>query len=180
MEEWKEELVRTVFSTEDDDVILSILVGGVDPLRWNYERHGHFTVRSAFQFVCREDPRRSVGQGETSSSDLASWSFIWSARVPPKVHLFTWRVCWNWLPMILNLEGRGKFQLAFVFGVETTMRISCISRSDVRFPVRFGPCHIFVGVSFPKRMEIRRRGSETCTDCWMRNDKGGDGEGDLL
>ncbi|KAL0416309.1 UNVERIFIED_CONTAM: putative mitochondrial protein [Sesamum latifolium] len=38
---------------------------------------------------------------------LADWSFIWAARVPPKVRLFAQRVCRKGFPTVTNLEERG-------------------------------------------------------------------------
>ncbi|KAL0445860.1 UNVERIFIED_CONTAM: hypothetical protein Slati_1713900 [Sesamum latifolium] len=38
---------------------------------------------------------------------LVNWSFIWSARVPPKVRLFALGVCRNGLPTVMNFERRG-------------------------------------------------------------------------
>ncbi|KAL0297534.1 UNVERIFIED_CONTAM: hypothetical protein Sradi_6805500 [Sesamum radiatum] len=94
--EWNEELIRGIFWPEDVDKILAIPFvrrHGPDVLRWHYEKHGRFTVRSAFSLA--------YARSRSSSSSVASqanWEFIWKARVPPKIRLFMCGVCRNALP----------------------------------------------------------------------------------
>ncbi|KAL2244059.1 UNVERIFIED_CONTAM: hypothetical protein Sindi_0523900 [Sesamum indicum] len=82
--------------------------GGTRYLSWYYERHGRFTMKSAFQLACHDDRRKSNEAGKTSSAGLVNWKFIWLAHVPPKVRLFQWTVCQNGLPTVLNLTKGSK------------------------------------------------------------------------
>ncbi|XP_060965389.1 uncharacterized protein LOC133034343 [Cannabis sativa] len=35
------------------------------------------------------------------------WRMLWSLQIPPRMKLFSWRVCNNWLPAKTNLKHRG-------------------------------------------------------------------------
>ncbi|KAL0451820.1 UNVERIFIED_CONTAM: LINE-1 retrotransposable element O protein [Sesamum latifolium] len=49
----------------------------------------------------------------SSSCNPSSWNFIWKAEVPPKVRLFTRRVCRDLLPTSANLQRRGALTEGF-------------------------------------------------------------------
>ena len=56
---WDEELVRDMFWEEVYKLILALLVseGRDNSLAWHYDKHGNFSVRSAYR-VCRDDALR--------------------------------------------------------------------------------------------------------------------------
>ena len=48
-----------------------------------------------------------AAQGETmASGDERAWSAVWKLNVPPKVHVFWWRVLHNSLPSKVELKRR--------------------------------------------------------------------------
>ncbi|KAL0367137.1 UNVERIFIED_CONTAM: LINE-1 retrotransposable element O protein [Sesamum radiatum] len=62
-------------------------------------------IRTIFQ---SEDVEAFLGSETGSISyKLACWNFIWKAKVQPKVRMFTWRACWDSLPMVANLAKQG-------------------------------------------------------------------------
>lgn len=79
--------------------LYSIII--VDWWAWEPEKHGEYTVKSAYRklvSLTRPDP---VGPG---GSGYETWSKIWKLIVPPKVKIFWWRVLHEFLPAkeILN------------------------------------------------------------------------------
>ncbi|KAL0456855.1 UNVERIFIED_CONTAM: hypothetical protein Slati_1024700 [Sesamum latifolium] len=74
-----------------------------DTLRWHYEEHGRYSVRSAYHLMFHTE--RSIG---SSSSGPPNWNFIWRTEVPPKVRLFAWKICRDALPTGVRLMRRGE------------------------------------------------------------------------
>ncbi|KAL0458057.1 UNVERIFIED_CONTAM: hypothetical protein Slati_0432900 [Sesamum latifolium] len=108
--EWKVDLLHTVFLPEYAEAILGITrsLGGQDSIRWHYERNGRYSVKSAYHLLSKGLWGRAQGGASGSTSYRSdSWSFIWTAKVPPKVRMFAWRVCRNSLPTVMNLARRG-------------------------------------------------------------------------
>jgi hypothetical protein len=95
--EWDEKVVHTCFFPHDADAILRIRLWGRDEedfIAWNYERSGLFSVRSAYKLALELD-QANIHHDSCSSVPNGSRSLykeIWSANVPPKVRLFTWKV----------------------------------------------------------------------------------------
>ncbi|KAL0283948.1 UNVERIFIED_CONTAM: hypothetical protein Sangu_2857400 [Sesamum angustifolium] len=68
--------------------------------------NGRFSVRSAYHLAW------SMRQVGASPSAPRSWSFLWAAKVPPKVRLLAWKACHNSLPTSQNLQQRMRSLLA--------------------------------------------------------------------
>ncbi|KAL0416973.1 UNVERIFIED_CONTAM: putative mitochondrial protein [Sesamum latifolium] len=113
---WNEAVVQEIFCQEDANAILAISpdLGRLDSLRWHFEKHGRYSVRSGYglfeQGTVSVDSFRERG---SSSCNPSSWNFIWKAEVPPKVRLFTRRVCRDLLPTSANLQRRGALTEGF-------------------------------------------------------------------
>ena len=64
----------------------------------------------------------SSGSGECSHGDPRTpiWKRIWQLKIPPKIRIFTWKVCVNALPTMLNLRRRrvNKDGMCSVCGLE--------------------------------------------------------------
>ncbi|KAK4383985.1 hypothetical protein Sango_3101500, partial [Sesamum angolense] len=67
---------------------------------WHYSADGRFSIRSAYHLAW------SMRQVGASPSAPRSWTFLWAAKVPPKVRLFAWKACHNALPTSQNLQQR--------------------------------------------------------------------------
>ena len=68
-------------------------------------------------------------EGENSSGDSRSplWKKLWHLKIPPKVHIFAWKMCMNALPTFVNLQRRGvklcDFCLACGKELESTLHV---------------------------------------------------------
>lgn len=105
---WREELIRDLFLPCDAKITMSIPLCGSwppDKLIWHYNANGSFSVKSAYNFIM--DSNLSY----TSSSSVSSHLFlqkVWALDVPPppRIKLFTWRMCRGILPSYGNLAKR--------------------------------------------------------------------------
>ncbi|KAL0284756.1 UNVERIFIED_CONTAM: hypothetical protein Sradi_7189600 [Sesamum radiatum] len=111
--EWNEEFMQTVFRPEDIGAIngISPCRGTPDKLRWHFEKHGRYEVKSTYHLFCTGTVPNSLSSFTGSSSRKPEgWSFIWSDDVSPRVRLFAWRACRDSLPTSSNLARRGVTQ----------------------------------------------------------------------
>ncbi|GJN07431.1 hypothetical protein PR202_ga25263 [Eleusine coracana subsp. coracana] len=95
--QWNETLLREIFCDFDVEAILSTTIHGrgEDFWAWERERHGTYTVRSAYKLL--ESKRHSHEDASSSTSDKI-WQAIWKLEVPPKVQVFWWRVLHEFVP----------------------------------------------------------------------------------
>jgi hypothetical protein len=98
---WKEQLVKTIFHPADADHILQIKLpkaSGDDYIAWNYEKHGIFTVKSAYRLALDlRDNNHGEGMSTKHAGERDLWRLIWKAKVPPKVRVFGWKLATNTL-----------------------------------------------------------------------------------
>jgi ribonuclease HI len=103
-ESWNEQVVRQVFSSDIADKILRTPLHcqvEEDKIIWKAERHGRYSVRSAYRLCVAE---------LVDSSHLwrpGYWSGIWNLKVPPKVKNLVWRMCRGCLPTRVRLLDKG-------------------------------------------------------------------------
>ncbi|KAL0433723.1 UNVERIFIED_CONTAM: hypothetical protein Slati_2706600 [Sesamum latifolium] len=101
---WNASLVLEEFEPIDTKCILSIPLPSndrPDDLVWDYEKQGTFSVRSAYTLACELQTEAS------HSNHVRQWNFIWNLRLPPKIQLFLWKVCFKALPTLSRLRMRG-------------------------------------------------------------------------
>ena len=79
--QWNEELISTLFNTRDRESI-SKSRNIEDPLYWNLNRNGIYTVKSGYRAL----------QNELMDDSFGIWKRLWQIHVPPKVKIFLWRV----------------------------------------------------------------------------------------
>ncbi|KAF4399153.1 hypothetical protein G4B88_023747 [Cannabis sativa] len=76
-----------------------------DTLTWPYTPNGQYMVKSGYRIG------REINLHPTRSSNMEDihkwWKMLWSMSLPPRMKLFGWRVCHNWLPAKINLAHRG-------------------------------------------------------------------------
>lgn len=104
---WNEGLVRDVFFPVDAYAILKIpiSVDSEDFWAWSAERHGNYSVKSAYRLLDEEQRRVSATPDATTSRE-PEWRAIWQLSVPPKVKVFWWRVLHEYLPAKQVLHRR--------------------------------------------------------------------------
>ncbi|XP_035543621.1 uncharacterized protein LOC118347698 [Juglans regia] len=106
--EWREDLIRTMFSFNEAEQILSIpLSRGLvqDKLFWGSSKIGEFSVGSAY-FLQLDRLKSLQGESSREGSKDEKWSIIWNLTVPNSVKIFLWKVGNNLLPTKENLFKR--------------------------------------------------------------------------
>jgi hypothetical protein len=95
---WNEELICGTFIPVDANAILRTPVRPQeeDWWAWELEKHGEYSVRSAYRKLAADQMQGDLLQTQ-GSGDL-SWKRIWKFEVPPKVRMFWWRVLHEFLP----------------------------------------------------------------------------------
>jgi len=105
---WNEGLIRDIFFPVDANAILKlpVMARGEDFWAWEKERHGNYSVKSAYRL--QEDVREQQDgdQSEPGVSEARQWKLVWKLEVPPKVKVFWWRVLHDYLPVRKELHRR--------------------------------------------------------------------------
>ena len=95
---WREDLIRTVFTTFDAEAILKIPLCTrrvADFWSWGEDSRGKFSVGSAYRMLVRTKYDR-VGwleereEPSSSEGDNSEWRAIWKIEVPSKIKVFLW------------------------------------------------------------------------------------------
>uniref|UniRef100_A0A0A8YG60 Reverse transcriptase zinc-binding domain-containing protein n=1 Tax=Arundo donax TaxID=35708 RepID=A0A0A8YG60_ARUDO len=83
-----------------------------DMWAWPLERHGNYSVKSAYRLLAstRQMQEDELLPGTSSNND---WKLIWKLDVPPKVKVFWWRVIHEFLPARQILHKRHIDPIAF-------------------------------------------------------------------
>ena len=78
-----------------------------DKIIWVGNNKGVFFVKSAYYVAL--SMINSSDSGECSYRDPRTplWKRIWQLKIPPKIRIFSWKVCVNALPTMSNLRKRG-------------------------------------------------------------------------
>jgi hypothetical protein len=86
---WNTDLIKQVFVDADAHAILSTQVRGLgaDVWAWEPERHGLYTVKSAYKQLYDEQCRLLEGDHAFSSGDI-TWNRIWKLEVPQRSGFF--------------------------------------------------------------------------------------------
>lgn len=111
--QWNEALIRETFIPVDAVAILRTPVRLQEEDRWAWEpeKHGEYTVKSAYRKLADAQSQDDLVQPQ--GSEDASWRRIWNLDVPPKVRVFWWRVLHEFLPAKAILNRRHVEPLAF-------------------------------------------------------------------
>lgn len=86
---WNEDLIRSVFYPLDADAILWIPWGHIDEDfgAWQPERHGVYSVKSAYKLLSEDRRNNQMLCAVSSSNHQDYWKKVWKLKVPPKVSL---------------------------------------------------------------------------------------------
>jgi hypothetical protein len=104
---WEEDIVRVFYHEELADTILKVPIsrhGGDDFVSWMHDKHGQYTIRSAYN-MARSAPffaeQGRVGKGSASNLDaeMHLWKKIWAIQAPSKMKVVLWRIVHDCLPM---------------------------------------------------------------------------------
>ena len=88
---WKVDVVRSLFLPFEANTILSIPLSYNLPkgsLIWTSNKHGTFTVKSAYHIALIMVIPPDEGECSSNSSKSLIWKRIWHQKVPPKAQSF--------------------------------------------------------------------------------------------
>ena len=103
---WNRPLIQQIFMPIDAQVVLAIPLctrNISDFWAWYYEKHGAFTVKSAYKMLIATKLRREawleVSAGPSNSiAEEGAWKKLWQTQVPGKVRMFLWRLSKHSIP----------------------------------------------------------------------------------
>jgi hypothetical protein len=94
--EWDMQLLHTCMHDHDIDEVSTLCLSHTleDTLAWHYDRHGLFSVRSAYRLALQIDceEQRAIGCSSHPDGSQQLYKTIWAAQLPPKVWVFAWRL----------------------------------------------------------------------------------------
>jgi hypothetical protein len=115
--QWDEDVIRAIFLPIDARAILRIPVRlqEEDWWAWEPEKHGEYTVKSAYSKIA------TTQDSHASTSGDNSWKRIWKLQVPPKVKVFWWRVLHEFIPTkdVLNRRHIEPTRFCDICGAES-------------------------------------------------------------
>ena len=105
-----EEVYKSFLSLEAREVlkVKPSSFSETDVLAWAFEKHGVYSVRSAYSLLKQEQMEKTLNTTKeaSGSEDNHAWSSLWKLEVPPKIRVFWWRVLNNSLPSKSELKRR--------------------------------------------------------------------------
>ena len=108
---WNADLIMEIFHPDDVRDILAIPLRPEmeDWIAWHFDSKGLFSVKSAYRLgISLKDERagRITSTSASPSNTNPIWKKIWSLKLPGKVKVFTWRLCYNSLPTRMNIKRK--------------------------------------------------------------------------
>jgi ribonuclease HI len=115
--EWDVPLLNSVLYPHDAQEVMKIRLSArvpEDHVAWFYETSDLFSARSAYHLAVSMDKPEGNQESCSARADGTQQGFkcIWSAKVPPKVKVFAWRLCQDGLSTQSNRKTRGLEQCA--------------------------------------------------------------------
>lgn len=104
---WNTQYVLNSFFEEDAKAILSIplsMFHQEDSLLWQYEKSSYYSVRSGYRVGLNLG---GVPSPYGLSGSVSWWKALWHLKIPPKIKIFIWRACCQWIPCLVNILKRG-------------------------------------------------------------------------
>jgi hypothetical protein len=102
---WNDELVHKTFLPHDAEQVLKIKIPShsiSDTIAWHYEQNGVFSVKSAYKLAYSLSRGNLAATSNAPNGDRKIWQNIWTAPVPNKVRIFSWRLASDNLPTQKN------------------------------------------------------------------------------
>ncbi|KAK3219003.1 hypothetical protein Dsin_012973 [Dipteronia sinensis] len=103
---WNLDKLEESFLEADRELILTIpmsLRDWDDCLVWHFDKRGTYNVKSGYKLAVGEK-MRDVSSGSSQNGEW--WKTLWNLNVPPKVKIFTWKICNEVIPSLSNLFNR--------------------------------------------------------------------------
>ncbi|KAL5843878.1 hypothetical protein ACOSQ4_009836 [Xanthoceras sorbifolium] len=74
-----------------------------DSLFWHFDELSNYSVKSGYWVGMNSF---SIASGFSLSSSESWWKSLWRMNIPPKVKVFLWKACHNWLPTFSVLTAK--------------------------------------------------------------------------
>lgn len=109
---WKQTLIKQTFIPEDAQQIMQLPIrveGGKDEPVWYPEKHGSFSVKSAYSLIQQvQEGKRSDAETSHEREDRRKmWKRVWKLSVKMKLKHFLWKCIHSWLPTNEAVRKRG-------------------------------------------------------------------------
>lgn len=106
------DLVEQLFDVQEARVIQQIplsLCGAKDQLIWSQEKHGHFSVKSAYKLsqMAVECSKATAESSHVRQDNREMWTRMWKLPVKPKVKIFLWKCLHDWLATNMAIQKKG-------------------------------------------------------------------------
>ncbi|KAK6116532.1 hypothetical protein DH2020_049737 [Rehmannia glutinosa] len=105
---WDTELVSNIFNQDEAKDILGIPIRNTtseDRICWHHTTFGQYSVKSGYKLAVNLE--QNMRQHPSSSEDHTTlWKWLWKLNIPPKVHIFIWKVIHGTLPVQAALYRR--------------------------------------------------------------------------
>jgi hypothetical protein len=100
---WDEAALEANLLSMDAQAVRRIPLGRCqgDLWAWSGERHGLYTMRSAYRLLVEKEQEREHSECRPSHSNAKGdphWQRLWKCKVPPKVRVFWWRISHDFMP----------------------------------------------------------------------------------
>ena len=105
---WIEDQILNEFVPHEAAAILSLPLSSThaeDRFIWTAMRNGHYSTKSAYQLLSKEEEVKAPGLSNTADNKQFWWD-IWSLNLPNKIRHFLWQAAIDSLPTKLNLMTR--------------------------------------------------------------------------
>jgi hypothetical protein len=109
---WNEAILNQNLLPFDAEAAKQIPLGRIqeDFWAWSGERHGLYTVRSAYRLLADVEAQgrsHRLNRAKHSGANRdPRWMKLWRQRVPPKVRVFWWKVMNDFIPCRANLNRK--------------------------------------------------------------------------
>lgn len=153
---WKVADIKAFFHPEDVAIITGILLSRhsySNTFTWWMVDNGQYTVRSAYNLAYAYLHERNL----TKVDEL--WCWVWSLKLPPRVHIFLWRVLSNILATRDGLPARGVRLNLLVLSVVLRMRLHIICFGIVHLLLVCGPSWVLTSLFFLSTLLIAKNSS---------------------
>ncbi|CAI9105362.1 OLC1v1004270C1 [Oldenlandia corymbosa var. corymbosa] len=106
---WNRPLVESLFRAEEAATILSIPIQSQDPRIWHFTKNGKYSIRSAYhQLLSSPQFNHLTANRDPLLLGVRDplWRKPWRMKLLGRLLIFSWRLCRNALPTMVNLRSR--------------------------------------------------------------------------
>lgn len=98
---WNVDRVQHIFPTYIASEVLKIMIpskGHPDSIFWEPEKHGTYTVSSAYRMRRKMVKNATIGECSNQVDKARWWKLLWGLKIPRKIKVIARRLCHENLP----------------------------------------------------------------------------------